>query len=147
MRPRYCTVGFTGGWLRGAAKIWIESTASNWYCLPQKSPNLLLVNPSFPAKTVPELLALAKAKPGQYQYASAGNGALNHLLGEMLNSGEIGKLGSGLPFTEYMGDLTPIPSTTAAGKRRTRSELHPWASRTSLITSAGTTRASKLALR
>jgi tripartite-type tricarboxylate transporter receptor subunit TctC len=49
-------------------------------------PNVLLVNPSFPAKTVPELLALAKAKPGQYQYASAGNGTLNHLLGEMLNS-------------------------------------------------------------
>ena len=33
-----------------------------------------------------ELVALAKAKPGQYQYASAGNGTLNHLLGEMLNS-------------------------------------------------------------
>jgi tripartite-type tricarboxylate transporter receptor subunit TctC len=49
-------------------------------------PNVLLVNPSFPAKTVPELLALAKAKPGQYQYASAGNGTLNHLLGEMLNN-------------------------------------------------------------
>ena len=49
-------------------------------------PNVLLVNPSFPAKTVPELLALAKTKPGQYQYASAGNGTLNHLLGEMLNS-------------------------------------------------------------
>ena len=49
-------------------------------------PNVLLVNPSFPAKTVSELVALAKAKPGQYQYASAGNGTLNHLLGEMLNS-------------------------------------------------------------
>lgn len=49
-------------------------------------PNVLLVHPSFPAKSVPELLALAKSKPGQYQYASAGNGTLNHLLGEMLNS-------------------------------------------------------------
>ena len=49
-------------------------------------PNVLLVNPSFPAKTVAELLALAKGKPGQYQYASAGNGTLNHLLGEMLGS-------------------------------------------------------------
>lgn len=49
-------------------------------------PNVLLVNPSFPVKTVPELLALVKARPGQYQYASAGNGTLNHLLGEMLNS-------------------------------------------------------------
>lgn len=49
-------------------------------------PNVLLVHPSFPAKSVAELVALAKSKPGQYQYASAGNGTLNHLLGEMLNS-------------------------------------------------------------
>lgn len=49
-------------------------------------PNVLLVNPSFAAKSVAELLALAKAQPAQYQYASAGNGTLNHLLGEMLNS-------------------------------------------------------------
>lgn len=48
-------------------------------------PNVLLAHPSFPAKTVPELLAMAKAQPGQLQYASAGNGTLNHLLGEMLN--------------------------------------------------------------
>ena len=49
-------------------------------------PNVLLVHPSFPAKSVAELVALAKSKPGEYQYASAGNGTLNHLLGEMLNS-------------------------------------------------------------
>ena len=49
-------------------------------------PNVLLVHPSMPAKSVPELLALAKSKPGFYQYASAGNGTLNHLLGEMLNN-------------------------------------------------------------
>ncbi len=49
-------------------------------------PNVLVVNPAFPAKTLPELIAMAKAKPGQYRFASAGNGTLNHLLGEMLNS-------------------------------------------------------------
>lgn len=49
-------------------------------------PNALLVHPSFPAKSVAELLALAKGKPNEYQYASAGNGTLNHLLGEMLGS-------------------------------------------------------------
>lgn len=48
-------------------------------------PNVLLSNPAFPAKTVPELIALAKTRPGALQYASAGNGTLNHLLGEMLN--------------------------------------------------------------
>jgi tripartite-type tricarboxylate transporter receptor subunit TctC len=45
-----------------------------------------LANADFPAKSMKELIAMAKAKPGQYQYASAGNGTLNHLLGEMLNS-------------------------------------------------------------
>ncbi|OUM00469.1 tripartite tricarboxylate transporter substrate binding protein [Variovorax sp. JS1663] len=49
-------------------------------------PNVLLVNPSFPAKSLAELLAMAKRKDASYQYASAGNGTLNHLLGEMLNS-------------------------------------------------------------
>lgn len=48
-------------------------------------PNVLVVNPSFPAKSLDELIATVKASPGKYQYASAGNGTLNHLLGEMLN--------------------------------------------------------------
>jgi tripartite-type tricarboxylate transporter receptor subunit TctC len=49
-------------------------------------PNVLLANPDFPAKSVKELISLAKLKPNHYQYASAGNGTLNHLLGEMLNN-------------------------------------------------------------
>ena len=49
-------------------------------------PNVLLVYPNFAARTLPEMLAMAKAKPGDLQYASAGNGTLNHLLGEMLGS-------------------------------------------------------------
>ncbi|MGN8554372.1 UNVERIFIED_CONTAM: tripartite tricarboxylate transporter substrate-binding protein, partial [Microbacterium sp. SLM126] len=49
-------------------------------------PNVLVVNPAFPARTMAELIALAKAKPDFYRYASAGNGTLNHLLGEMLNT-------------------------------------------------------------
>jgi len=47
---------------------------------------VLLVNPAFPAKNLSEFIALAKRKDANYQYASAGNGTLNHLLGEMLNS-------------------------------------------------------------
>lgn len=48
-------------------------------------PNVLVVNPTFPAKTLDEFLREVKANPGKHQYASAGNGTLNHLLGEMLN--------------------------------------------------------------
>jgi tripartite-type tricarboxylate transporter receptor subunit TctC len=49
-------------------------------------PNVLLVHPSFPANNLSEFLAQARKPDARYQYASAGNGTLNHLLGEMLNS-------------------------------------------------------------
>ena len=48
------------------------------------APYLLVVNPQFPANNLGELVAYAKAHPGKVAYASAGNGTLNHLLGEML---------------------------------------------------------------
>ena len=46
-------------------------------------PNLLVVNPSTPVKNVKELIALAKAKPGELAFASAGNGTSQHLSGEL----------------------------------------------------------------
>jgi len=48
-------------------------------------PNVLCVHPSFPAKSLQEFITLIKANPNKYQYASAGNGSLNHLLGAMLD--------------------------------------------------------------
>ena len=51
-----------------------------------KGPNALVVNPAFPAKTLSELVALIRASPGKYNYASTGNGASNHLSMEMLKS-------------------------------------------------------------
>jgi tripartite-type tricarboxylate transporter receptor subunit TctC len=49
-------------------------------------PNVLVVNPSVPAKTVQELIALAKASPDKYSYASSGVATPLHLSGEMFNS-------------------------------------------------------------
>ena len=46
-------------------------------------PNMLVVNPSLPAKSVPELIALLKANPGKYNMASSGSGTTIHLAGEM----------------------------------------------------------------
>jgi tripartite-type tricarboxylate transporter receptor subunit TctC len=46
-------------------------------------PNVLVVNPSLPVKSVKELIAVAKDKPGQLQYASAGVGTFPHLGGEL----------------------------------------------------------------
>ena len=46
--------------------------------------NILVVNPNVPVKSVAELIALAKHKPGQVTFGSAGNGSSNHLTAEML---------------------------------------------------------------
>ena len=46
-------------------------------------PNLLVVHPSVPARNVKELVALAKARPGQLQYASPGSGTVQHLAAEL----------------------------------------------------------------
>jgi tripartite-type tricarboxylate transporter receptor subunit TctC len=46
-------------------------------------PQVMLVNPSVPAKTVPEFIAYAKATPGKINMASAGNGSPNHVGGEL----------------------------------------------------------------
>jgi tripartite-type tricarboxylate transporter receptor subunit TctC len=45
------------------------------------------VHPSLPVKSVKELVTLAKSRPGQLHYGSAGNGSVLHLAGEMLNTG------------------------------------------------------------
>ena len=49
-------------------------------------PFLLITHPSVPAKTVKELVTLAKSEPGKLNYASAGNGAANHLAMELFKS-------------------------------------------------------------
>src|SRR5687767_4040777 len=53
--------------------------------LLSSSPNLLTVHPSLPVKSVRELLALAKARPGALNYASAGPATNPHIAGELFN--------------------------------------------------------------
>jgi tripartite-type tricarboxylate transporter receptor subunit TctC len=50
------------------------------------TPFVLVVHPSVPAKTVKDLIALAKAKPGRLTMASGGTGSSNHLVGELFQS-------------------------------------------------------------
>ena len=60
------------------------------------APNIIVVHPSLPTKTVKELIALAKAKPGKIDYASSGNGSTQHLTGAL--------------FTKMAGiEMTHIP--------------------------------------
>ena len=51
--------------------------------LVASSPNLLVVHPSLPVRTVKDLVVLAKAKPGSVNYASSGSGSAGHLAGEL----------------------------------------------------------------
>ena len=48
-----------------------------------RAPFVMQVNPSFPAKSVPEFIAYAKANPGKINMASSGNGTLPHVCGEL----------------------------------------------------------------
>lgn len=72
-------------------------------------PLVLVTRPDTPAKNVQELVALAKAKPGQLSFASSGNGASTHLGGEMLNLAagiktiHVPYRGSGPALTDVMG--------------------------------------------
>ena len=70
------------------------------------SPNILVVHPSVPARSVKELIALAKARPGQINYASAGNGSGAHLSGELFKN----LTGTDLVHVPYKGGA---PSVTA----------------------------------
>jgi tripartite-type tricarboxylate transporter receptor subunit TctC len=70
---------------------------------------ILIVNPSVPAKSVSQFVQLAKAKPGTLHYASAGNGNVTHLAGELFKSManidivHVPYKGSGPALTEVMG--------------------------------------------
>jgi len=68
-------------------------------------PNVLVVSPSLSAKSVKDLVALAKAKPGQLNYASNGTGTIIHLYAELF------KLVSGtdIVHTPYKGTALALP--------------------------------------
>jgi tripartite-type tricarboxylate transporter receptor subunit TctC len=75
------------------------------------TPYVLSVHPSLPVTTVKQLIALAKAKPGQLNYASAGNGSTHHLSGELLKT----MAGIDMVHIPYKG-TTPALSALLAGE-------------------------------
>ncbi|MDM0116037.1 tripartite tricarboxylate transporter substrate binding protein [Variovorax sp. J22R133] len=74
-------------------------------------PNVLVVNPAFPAKSMSEFVKVVRDHNPPYQYASAGNGSLNHLLGEMLNQ----KAGLQLAHIPYKG-IAPALNDVLGGQ-------------------------------
>jgi tripartite-type tricarboxylate transporter receptor subunit TctC len=77
-------------------------------------PNVLLVNPSFSAKSVKELVALAKAKPNGISYASSGNGSAQHLAGALfevkaeVEMQHIPYKGGGPALNDVIGGQVPV---------------------------------------
>jgi tripartite-type tricarboxylate transporter receptor subunit TctC len=70
---------------------------------------LLVAHPSLPANTLPELISLAKAKPGSIHYASYGSGSQPHLAGEMLKN----RAGIDLVHVPYKGISLAVPAVIA----------------------------------
>ena len=84
-------------------------------------PMLLLVNPSFPAKSVKDLVALAKANPGKYNYGSAGLGSTMYLIGELFKSSfgidlaEVAYKGGGPALADVASGQIPMTWLSIAG--------------------------------
>jgi tripartite-type tricarboxylate transporter receptor subunit TctC len=74
-----------------------------------RSPAVLEVNPSFPAKTVPEFIAYAKANPGKINLASAGPGSAPHLYAELFKT----MTGTELTHVHYRGSGPALPDLLA----------------------------------
>jgi tripartite-type tricarboxylate transporter receptor subunit TctC len=69
-----------------------------------RTPGVMEVNPSFPAKTVPEFIAYAKANPGKVNMASAGTGNVTHMWGELFKL----MAGVDLQHVPYRGEAPAI---------------------------------------
>ncbi len=72
---------------------------------------VLVVNPSVPAKTVEELVALAKSRPGKIDYGSAGNGSPHHIVMELFKSAT----GTSIIHIPYKG-ATPATTDVVGGQ-------------------------------
>ena len=76
---------------------------------PASSPNVLTAHPSVQAKSLKDLIALAKAKPGQLSFASTGVASVGHLTGELINNlagikiTHVPYKGSGQAVTDILG--------------------------------------------
>jgi tripartite-type tricarboxylate transporter receptor subunit TctC len=74
-------------------------------------PNVVVVNPSFPAKTVPELIAYAKANPGKINFGSGGAGGSDHMATELFKM----MVGVGMTHVPYRG-LAPALTDLLGGQ-------------------------------
>jgi len=85
-----------------------------------REPNVMLVNPSFEARTVPAFIAYAKANPGKISMASVGNGSVSHVAGELfkmmagVDMVHVPYRGSGPALTDLIGGRVQVLFTTTS---------------------------------
>jgi tripartite-type tricarboxylate transporter receptor subunit TctC len=87
-----------------------------------RGPTVMVVNPSVPAKSVPEFIAYAKANPGRISFASSGIGSGTHLAGELfkmmagVNMVHVPYRGGGPALTDLLGGQVQVmfPSTVSS---------------------------------
>jgi tripartite-type tricarboxylate transporter receptor subunit TctC len=77
-----------------------------------EAPNLLLVNPKLPVKTVADLVAYGKAHPGKLNFSSAGSGSTQHLAGELFKT-KAGITATHVPYKGSAPSLTAVISGEA----------------------------------
>jgi tripartite-type tricarboxylate transporter receptor subunit TctC len=77
--------------------------------LATAAPNVLVIHPSLPAKSVPDLVRLAKARPGELHFASSGTGTAPHLSGELFKS----MAGVQLTHVPYKGSPQAVTDVVA----------------------------------
>jgi tripartite-type tricarboxylate transporter receptor subunit TctC len=86
-----------------------------------REPNVMVMHPSFPANTVPEFIAYAKANPGKISMASAGQGNVSHMAGElfkMLTGTDMVHVpyrGGAPAFTDLLGGQVQVMFPSAVG--------------------------------
>lgn len=86
-----------------------------------RAPQVIAVSPNLPASNLKELIALAKSRPGQLNYASSGNGSIQHIAGELFKQltgtfiTHIPYRGSGPAVQDLMAGQVDIFITTPAG--------------------------------
>ena len=110
-----------------------------------REPGALVVHPSLPVNNVAELVALAKAKPGELNYASSGNGSGQHLFMAMFASmagiqlTHVPYKGSGQAVTDLLAGTVPlaVPGAAAMVKHIKAGKLRP-------LATTGTQRAAQL---
>jgi tripartite-type tricarboxylate transporter receptor subunit TctC len=96
------------------------------------APNLLVVHPSLPVRSVKDLVALARARPGELQFSSVGSGSIQHIAGEMfklqakVNMLHVPYKGSGQSIIDLVsgqihmdfGAIPPVLSHVKSGRLR-----------------------------